>query len=195
MKINETTSNVLTEGIFITFPLLSWFEETEPLNCNIDYYTRSGFKTITPLFEQILKIEDINSRYETLVSILNQRFEDKWKRLYETFKKEYNPIHNYNMEEKTNTKANFEVTENNSNDVYGFNSISSVPNTEDKTTRQTIANKDDNETTTSRSGNIGVTTTQKMINEEINVRKYILLEEIYKDIDSILTLKIYDIND
>ena len=193
MKISDTTSNILTEGIFINFPLLSWFKETTPVNCNIDYYTRSGFRTISPLFEQILKIEDITSRYETLGSILNQRFSDKWQRLYETFKKEYNPIHNYNMNEKVNSKTKYEVTEKSADNVYGFNSQDSVGNNENESSREVVSNADDNETTTERSGNIGVTTTQKMINEEINVRKYILLEEIYKDIDSILTLKIFEV--
>lgn len=193
MKISETTSNILTEGLFINFPLLSWFEEIKPVNCNIDYYTRSGFRTVSPLFEQILKIEDVTSRYETLGAILNQRFEDKWKRLYETFKKEYNPIHNYNMSEKTNSQTNYEVSEKSNDNVYGFNSLESVGNSENESSRQVVANKDDNETIVERSGNIGVTTTQKMINEEINVRKYILLEEIYKDIDSVLTLKIFEV--
>ena len=42
-----------------------------------------------------------------------------------------------------------------------------------------------------RKGNIGVTTTQQMINSELELREYNLIEVIYSDIDSILTLKIY----
>lgn len=43
----------------------------------------------------------------------------------------------------------------------------------------------------SRSGNIGVTTTQQMLESEINIRQYTFFMNVFKDIDSILCLSIY----
>ena len=48
-----------------------------------------------------------------------------------------------------------------------------------------------NERTLERSGNIGVTTTQQMAQSEIELRKWLYFESVFKDIDNILTLSIY----
>ena len=42
-----------------------------------------------------------------------------------------------------------------------------------------------------RSGNIGVTTSQQMLESEFKVRQYNFYEMIYKDIDSVLYLSTY----
>lgn len=46
--------------------------------------------------------------------------------------------------------------------------------------------------TTERSGNIGVTTTQKMLSEERELWMWNFFDQVYKDIDSVLSLPIYD---
>lgn len=48
-----------------------------------------------------------------------------------------------------------------------------------------------NERTLTRSGNIGVTTTQQMMQQEIELWKWIFYRSVFNDIDSVLTLKIY----
>ena len=42
-----------------------------------------------------------------------------------------------------------------------------------------------------RSGNIGTTTTQMMIESELKLREWLYFEHVFKDIDNILTLSIY----
>ena len=42
-----------------------------------------------------------------------------------------------------------------------------------------------------RSGNIGVTTSQQMLQSEIELRKWLYYQSVFNDIDSILTLSIY----
>ena len=42
-----------------------------------------------------------------------------------------------------------------------------------------------------RKGNIGVTTTQQMMQSEIELWKWNFYRSVFKDIDSVLTLKIY----
>ena len=95
--------------------------------------------------------------------------------------------------------------------IFGFNSASSNPSeTIDGNQTDTITDRTETETgtdtstqsgtitdtetgteTLERSGNIGVTTSQQMLQSEFEVRKYDFYKEIYKDIDSILCLKIY----
>lgn len=43
-----------------------------------------------------------------------------------------------------------------------------------------------------RSGNIGTTTSQMMLQSEIDIRQYIFFEEIFKDIDKYLCLFVYE---
>lgn len=49
----------------------------------------------------------------------------------------------------------------------------------------------DNYRDLSRSGNIGVTTSQQMISSELELRRNIVLNDIFNDIDKVLCLKIY----
>jgi hypothetical protein len=42
-----------------------------------------------------------------------------------------------------------------------------------------------------RSGNIGVTTSQQMAQSEIELRKWLYYESVFNDIDNVLTLSIY----
>jgi hypothetical protein len=49
----------------------------------------------------------------------------------------------------------------------------------------------DNYRDLSRSGNIGVTTSQQMISSELELRRNIILNDIFNDIDKVLCLKIY----
>lgn len=48
-----------------------------------------------------------------------------------------------------------------------------------------------NERTLERSGNIGVTTSQQMLESEIKLRKWTFFSSVFNDIDNILTLSIY----
>ena len=54
-----------------------------------------------------------------------------------------------------------------------------------------VAAREETETT-QRSGNIGVTTTQQMMEAERNLWLWNFFDQVYKDIDSVLSLPIYD---
>lgn len=95
--------------------------------------------------------------------------------------------------------------------IFGFNSAESNPSgTIDGNQTDTITDRTETETgtdtstqsgtitdtetgteTLERSGNIGITSSQQMLMQEFEVRKYDFYKEIYKDIDSVLCLKIY----
>lgn len=116
-------------------------------------------------------------------------------------------------------KVNTDLTTSTENDItdsdiYGFNSGN--PNPSGKITRNgdvvvtgdaddnvetthttgdaddnVITDKESGTRTLERHGNIGVTTSQQMLQSEFEVRKYDFYKMIYSDIDSILCLKTY----
>ncbi len=98
------------------------------------------------------------------------------------------------------------------NGVYGFNSTNSNPSTDSQGSQTDSIERTDVETgsetrnntetgtetkkntgteTLTRSGNIGVTSSQQLLESELELRKYDFYQMIYNDIDSILCLKIY----
>ena len=162
-----------------------------------------------------------DSDYAIIYAIYN-RFAVKWKKIYDALvNSQYDPLHNYDMEEKrtpntTRTETFNSVTDtrtpnlttsgsaNATTGVFGFNGTSAKDSaTNDGTSSESVTGTDTNvktgniattETgtdTTTRKGNIGVTTSQQLIESELELRKHDFYAMIYKDIDSILCLKIY----
>lgn len=158
---------------------------------------------------------------QRIAQVLISRFGDNWKKLYSTTTVEYNPVHNYDMTEKvhreakgtennTNTKNLTDTTEhgmsNTSNDfIYGFNSSDEQPSNKytsqdggTTTVKNTGTDTDAGNTTENediertRAGNIGVTTTQNMLEQERRLWDWNFIERMFKDIDSLLVLRIYD---
>lgn len=169
------------------------------------YFHHSGEKTISSIYEKM--------NTTTLSFIILQKFEDKWNHIYEALKETYNPIHNYNMEETitrdltnssngTNTNESSSTNNVNTNEkVYGFNSNEAVDSNQNNGNSNTSYSSNDSNTknttykgteSTTRNGNIGVTTSQKMLKEELEVRMYLFYDMVMNDIDTILTLQIYE---
>lgn len=127
------------------------------------------------------------------------------------FDSDYNPINNYdmtetetpNITETTSGSSNSKVESdsNASSSVYGFNSTDAVPATTsdaDTTTEALKANNytDGSRTTTgtrtlTRSGNIGVTTSQQMLESELELRKFDLLERVFQCFDKVFVRSVY----
>ena len=127
------------------------------------------------------------------------------------FQSEYDPIQNYKMTQvetpnitkeasaKQGTDLTVETTKN--DDVYGFNSPNSVPSSESTVSSKTTGDKTKNitETTESetgtrtltREGNIGVTTSQQMLESELKLRRYDFVEALYKAFDDVLMQRVY----
>ena len=116
--------------------------------------------------------------------------------------------------EKRNTNLSASVTDaTNELDVYGFNSTDPVPDSKQTTNSETVTSgdKDDNYTETSRTlegklldtkdgtvrtitkGNIGVTTSAQMVDEEVRLRMANQMRTILmRDVDAFLTQPIYN---
>ena len=131
---------------------------------------------------------------------------ENWNRLYSNYKVQYEPIENYNLIEeskKTNTgtqgnkQSGTSKTESTAS-VYAYNVTASNPATAgnatvtpDLTNVRTDNLTEKNELT--RHGNIGVTTSAQMISENIELWKWKYFNEIFEDIDSMLTRGVYKI--
>lgn len=186
-------------------PLFPWL--TNALATELDnlyYLSHSGDKCISKYYKRLIEREEkgiIASSLTALANSIMMKFGDKWNRLYEVFITEhYNPLENYNMEQKEtpnvtrtkNVKSDVTVK----NDVYGFNSTAKVPQSESNTSGEKL-NNEETETETGtrdleRSGNIGVTTSQQMLQSEIDLRNgYNFYDGIMSDLDSIICLLVY----
>lgn len=182
-----------------------------------DYYMgNSGDKFLSPLHERLLEqLLSKNEAMKTLGNIVYTRFGEKWKSIYGALTTEYNPLENYSMEEIRTPDLTTDETQNEKTDITvereteatnsykGFNATEPalVNKTEGDETTTTTGAKADNEKsrkveetgteTTTRSGNIGVTTSQQMLESEFKVRQYDFYKQVYADIDSVLCLSIY----
>ena len=196
MKLNKTINVYIDDGIFsLLQPKFEWMSVEDAKNLDLDYYLNHGQRSISPLYEQLINQQAINDNFNALnklVDIIYLKFKDKWNRIYDAYiKSTYNALENYSMTEveKTNTKVT--STDNTKAGSYGFNSDVSVPVNDSNSTSVVEGNGEDNKRELTRSGNIGVTTSQQMLESELQLRKYNFYEELFKDVNSVVTLSIY----
>lgn len=173
-----------------------------------NFLTTEEFQTI--LTDTItMKYSNLKLRVtssETIKSICNsiyRMFAYKYEKLYKTLSLEYNPIENYSMIETSKSSKTINKGEAKTTNTTGSqngtteNQVApyetSVYNNESKTINNSSERTDiliedskiDNEEEEhelNRSGNIGVTTSQQMIESERNVAFFSLYELIAKDI-------------
>lgn len=139
-----------------------------------------------------------------------------WNNIYKIFKAyttQYKPLENYSMIEDTDYTPLAKQTVKSSNKsktdtttdvgVFGFNSTVAVPSssTDSGTTQLKADNEMETETSYDgkadnthheRSGNIGVTTSQQMLESEIKLRKLEILELIFQGLDEVICQSVYD---
>ena len=129
---------------------------------------------------------EINNGYGLFSMVLN-KYNTKWKRLYEAMFAEYNPIDNYNMTEDENAQTQIHTESSQNVKTYGFDSSEPVPTGEGSAGSDTTGDYDKNRRKLTRKGNIGVTTTQTMIEQEIELRKHDFMDIVINDIGEFLT--------
>lgn len=211
-KLIKTIQDPMITGIFHQLATNNQFEfitNESAINLDVDYYlSRSGKKFISNLYDNLIENYPNEDPLIRLSKIIETRYKDKWLRIYETLKKDYNPINNYDMievetpdlEDHRVTKMDQDVSNETDLNDYGFNSNNPVP-TSKNITRLTGSgenNKTDetiNRTgtrTLTRSGNIGVTTSAQLVEGEVKLRAlYNMIDIIYNDVDKVLCLSIY----
>ena len=160
----------------------------------------------------------------TISNLVYAMFRNQWGRLWETMNPNYEPLTNYKMTEDetgnhtdtrtpnltskhTGTDKNEgSATLNTQNNLWGFNSESSIPsdmqdgtntanitNTRDLTDTETGTDVTAGENTRklTRTGNIGTNTFQNLLKQERDIWMYNFFEQVFKDVDSVLTIPIY----
>lgn len=163
---------------------------------DIDFYINHLRNTyLSPIADYYIDELQVNqTQFQTnIVALFNSKFHDKYKQLFTIYNTDYNPIENYNMLEtsKEITGSMYSNANSGSGGVYAFNS-SSLSDTD--ATSQSGSGRTDGGTdrTLNRSGNIGVTTTQQMIDSTLDLyAKYNLVSYIYNDLIEILSLTIF----
>ena len=196
MKLYKTINVYIDDGIFTLLqPKFVWMSVEDAKTLDLDYYLNHGQRSISPLYEQLINQQTNNQDFNALnklVDIIYLKFKDKWNRIYDAYiKSTYNALENYSMTEieKNNTKIT--STDNTKGGSYGFNSDVSVPVNDSNSTSVVEGNGEDNKRELTRSGNIGVTSSQQMLEQELQLRKYNFYEEMFKDVNSVVTLSIY----
>ena len=173
---------------------------TDKESLTIDYLLNRYDRIMSPLWVRLFEhYDDIEDTSKEIAKVIKMKYLFGWNKLAEALFSNYNPIENYNMKE--NRKTDFEehtVTDSSetvTNKYSGFNTdqMKDVSKSETEgdidTTKTDTGTSANNELT--RSGNIGVTTSQQMIESEYNLRKKNLLDLIYKNIDTILFIDYY----
>lgn len=215
------TSGVTHEGIFTSLfesPETTPIPFTESESATLDELLpwNYGERIVTPFVlahcdEDGKILEDSPEMQKLAVDVWNM-YHVKWEHLYAIYEAEYNPISNYDMVESEQTEAETEsvvegqserdgsTTASDNLNTYGFNSSSAVPrdansgggtNHDEETDGQETTGSAVGTRNLTRSGNIGVTTTQQMMNQEIELWKWNLLNQVLDDVANFLTLKIF----
>ena len=193
-----------------------WLEDNINVELDIDYlFNRSGNKITSTLVDFFVdretgKIDDLS--LITLANVLFTKYGAKWIKEYATLSLEYNPINNYDMTEQmtnditthqfghTNTRTD-NTDETVETEKAGFNSSDYTPvdmvNTKGNAGTvadvETGTNTDTRNYLLTRSGNVGVTTSQQMIESERKLWLWDFFDSVvYPDIDKILTIQTYN---
>lgn len=219
-KLENVFDDAFNNGIFDALETFNvpWKNIVDASVLDIEYFGNiSGSKRISPLISKILEKDNANvlsqARISQIAEMLYFINHENWEREWATLLVEYNPVNNYDMTETSTETTERDVSQSNTgtqefesndttnNGVYGFNSETAVNSDETIETGSTTRTDDlsqslsDDSTVTRelhRSGNIGVTTTQQMLQSERDLYTWNFFYKIvFPALDKILTLPLY----
>lgn len=179
--------------LFLNGRLRGQNEDRNCVDIDVLYFTRSSEKWCSTALRKCAYNFQTKEYVWDLVNItpLVIKFFDKWESLLTTLDLDYNPIHNYDMTEDEKVNTYLETSDNVDKYTNGFNSSTASPTDKSENTITVDGDWDNNKRQLTRKGNIGVTTTQQMLEAEIKLRQYNILEQMFEDVDSVLTLSVY----
>ena len=167
---------------------INWLTEDISKILDLEYYVGvSGNKYITPLVERLYDF-DSDTYLSKIADIFILRFADNLKHIYDALNINYNPLNNYDMVEDENVGSEIKTDLN--NNYFGFNGTSDDGEKVNKNSSTTSGDYEKNKRKLTRSGNIGVTSSQDLLNAELETRKYNFYKYVYKCIDSIMCLDV-----
>ena len=217
----------ITTGIFTSIamnwcPWVGELSNDELQGLDIEYFgNHSGYKMASPLLDKIAyRVEERqvgtndpnDERMKMLRNALKAMYGYEWQKLWDAWKAQYDPIHNYDMTEgivdhthekndkNTITDSKSETDMKTVNSVKPLNSASMEPLTQSEsdmdTTRLKLNNEEVKDDTMNRwetidktrSGNIGTLSYQDMLQKEMDLRKNHFFDIIMTDLDKVLTI-------
>lgn len=219
-KLENVFDDVFSNGIFDALETFDvpWKNIVDASVLDFEYFGNiSGRKRISPLISKLLEKDNTtvlsNERVAQLAEMLYSINHENWAREWATLLVEYNPVNNYDMTETSTETTERDASQSNTgtqeiesndttnNGVYGFNSETAVNSDETTETGNTTRTdnlsqslSDDSTITRElhRSGNIGVTTTQQMLQSERELYTWNFFYKIvFPTLDKILTLSLY----
>lgn len=220
MKLSKLIAviNDPSESIFYALQSYDVPWKTDDINTGLDLdylYNHSGNKITSNLVDFFIdsetgKIESLSM--DMLAKIIYTKYGLKWAKEYATFSMEYDPISNYDMtEQMTNDITTHQyghtntMTDNKDETIEtekaGFNSsgYSPVDKVSTKGNAGTVANVESGTNTDTRnykltrSGNVGVTTSQQMLESERKLWLWDFFDSVvYPDLDKVLTIQTYN---
>ena len=176
---------------------------------DIYYYTaHAERKYMSNTVEELLQEETDGTIADALTmvaKILLANFGVKWTKMYSVLNAEYNALNDIdytetetpNLTEATNIDTMTESSGDNSGNLYGFNSELETPA---NTTYSQVNNHNTADAESNFKTKTGTITRQKvgslgdkssLVQKELDIRKNMLYNIIYSDIDSIMTLPIW----
>lgn len=195
--------------------LPEWFTIDFKNSTDYEYiFSRSGDKYISnyvsKLYDFYKKLYPTDTDAETIGKLLENiggsmynKFMQNWVKLYDAMFADYNPIQNYDSTEEITRSGDDKVSVNTdtkqTQKVSAFNTSALVDNSEVDASGLASNNysKTDynSKVKTTRYGNIGVTTSQQMIESEITLRKTKFIDLMFDDIDTLFVSNLYFIKD
>ena len=145
----------------------------------------------------------ITTTLMNIAYVLYNKYFENWKRVYDAMFADYNPIQNYDSTEEITRSGDDKVSINTDNKqtskVSAFNTATLQDNQEVSNSGLAVNNysKTDynSKVKTTKYGNIGITSSQDMINQEIELRKHNFVELIMTDVDNIFVSDLYFMKD
>lgn len=136
-----------------------------------------------------LSNESTNSTKNTLSSNYNDTINNDVENKTSAFD---NTTYQPNTKTTNNTTSNQQNTSN-SNQESSNSQTQTINNNQNQTLskNESMTTTNKGTETLTRKGNIGVTTTQQMIEQELELRKHNLIDIMFNDIDSLLTIDLY----
>lgn len=207
--IKKALNTALTDGsIFANLPIYG--ELMTPQKMAIAYTLQhSGYKLSSAFLEQYLDSQGhiTSEGLRDVPAVLRAVFEDAWDRKWDAITREYNPIHNYDRSELT---AKSRMGDDTDTTTLGAGHVETVGNVKAYNSSQfteaeksvsdsnqkidsTVHDYNSEDVTESHvEGNIGVTKTQEMIEDEFRMRAELnFYSKMFSDIDSYLALHVY----
>lgn len=154
--------------------------------------SHSGEKTIAPLIKAFLDQDGVlhGTDAQTIANAIFTECGLNWGKLWDTQFFDYDPISNYDMTEHEEATGEVGSSTDANNNIFGFNTTSTTGVPSDNSHSESSGSSG-SERDLTRKGNIGVTTSQQMIESERELWNYFFYDRVFKDIDRFLTLSIY----